>query len=399
MINQITEKAIKILCSCCKPYGILAANKPVDNYQRVWARDSIISGLVGFLYKNETITQGLINSVNTLAKHQHNSGVIPSNVQVEPTLKVSFGSTAGRVDATLWWTIGAQVIIKHNLVSEKETDALRKCLERSFKAIEIWETNLADLVYSPIGGNWADEYVTQGFTLYDNLLRYWSLLLAEKLFTNAGFSEKISRVKDKIILNYNFGNTQNLDQLYHKRAYLSVKENKGYMFASISPMGYDNRWDLAANALGILLGLNRDAEKTELFINDLAKQTKDNLIPVFWPPIKPDDKEWILLENNYNFEFKNYPHQFHNGGSWLVWVGWLAAAFAANKKLEIVNSIKETYQKKLGSEMPAFSFYEYYNTFSGEPKGVEELCYSACGWLLIDLASKKNISLLKQIIE
>ncbi|MBK7466490.1 MAG: hypothetical protein IPJ43_06555 [Saprospiraceae bacterium] len=49
--------------------------------------------------------------------------------------------------------------------------AIYKCLN----VLEIWEYNSRGLIYTPLGGNWADEYPTSGYTLYDNVLRYWAL--------------------------------------------------------------------------------------------------------------------------------------------------------------------------------------------------------------------------------
>jgi hypothetical protein len=35
-----------------------------------------------------------------------------------------------------------------------------------------WEFNNKGLLYVPLSGNWADEYITDGYVLYDQLLRF-----------------------------------------------------------------------------------------------------------------------------------------------------------------------------------------------------------------------------------
>jgi hypothetical protein len=32
-------------------------------------------------------------------------------------------------------------------------------------------------LYVPLSGNWADEYITDGYVLYDQLLRVWAFVL------------------------------------------------------------------------------------------------------------------------------------------------------------------------------------------------------------------------------
>jgi hypothetical protein len=42
-------------------------------------------------------------------------------------------------------------------------------------SFEAWEFNNKGLLYVPLSGNWADEYITDGYVLYDQLLRVWAL--------------------------------------------------------------------------------------------------------------------------------------------------------------------------------------------------------------------------------
>ncbi|MCC5921683.1 MAG: hypothetical protein LAT68_10380 [Cyclobacteriaceae bacterium] len=384
MQSVLSKKALKILQEASTPNGILAANSSADNYGRVWARDGIISGITGLIYQDEIIIKAFEQTVRTLGNYQHRSGIIPSNVQVSPQLKVSYGSTAGRVDATLWWTIGLQILVLEHRIDLNEDKKLKEALYSAMDVLEVWEMNANDLIYTPIGGNWADEYITQGFTLYDNVLRYWSLFLFNNIFSSHDLKEKMLRVKDKITLNFSFGTDPMNPMLYHAPSYQKVHHDPQHLFSSISPIGYDTRWDMAANALALLLGFDKKMLSTSIFIRSLSSQYFEGLIPVFHPVIYPQDKEWILLENNFNYSFKNHPYHFHNGGSWLIWCGFLSLAFSVNGDKETARFIRNIYKDKLETENNESSFFEYYNTQNGKPMGVKSLCYSACGWLLMD---------------
>lgn len=101
---MFTQKALQVIEQSISEQGILASCERKDNYARVWARDSMMTGITGILINNRTITDGLKKSIQTLVKHQAENGQIPSNVDGE---KVSYGTLAGRTDATVWWIIGA----------------------------------------------------------------------------------------------------------------------------------------------------------------------------------------------------------------------------------------------------------------------------------------------------
>lgn len=162
------QEAIEIIRKAITEEGILASAQQRDNYARVWARDSMMTGYAGILVHDEEILAGLEKSVLTLARHQAENGQIPSNVVND---KASYGTHVGRTDATTWWIVTTCEYLK-----SKQNDELKKSQkEKIYKALSClksWEYNQRGLVYSPLGGNWADEYVTSGYTLYDNVLRF-----------------------------------------------------------------------------------------------------------------------------------------------------------------------------------------------------------------------------------
>ncbi len=52
------------------------------------------------------------------------------------------------------------------------------------------------------------------------------------------------------------------------------------------------------------------------------------LLPAFWPVITPKDEKWDELQTIFNYEFKNKPYEYHNGGRWPMVTGFYVASLA-----------------------------------------------------------------------
>ena len=92
----------------------------------------------------------------------------------EETIEVSYGGLAGRVDAVTWFIIGICQYTFHT----KDNSLIVKyeeVIEKAIQLLDAWEFNNKHLIYVPLSGNWADEYITDGYVLYDQLLRIWAL--------------------------------------------------------------------------------------------------------------------------------------------------------------------------------------------------------------------------------
>ncbi|MBE4948200.1 MULTISPECIES: glycoside hydrolase 100 family protein [Chryseobacterium] len=370
------QEAIDIIRKAITEEGILASAQQRDNYARVWARDSMMTGYVGILINDEDILAGLEKSILTLAKHQADNGQIPSNVA---NGKASYGTHVGRTDATTWWIA---VTCEYLKIYQKEE--LKQQLEgKIFKALsclKTWEYNQRGLLYSPLGGNWADEYVTSGYTLYDNVLRYWAVKNAAELYQNKELENQATTIKT--LIQDNFYKTESNAAKYHETAY-SKTESKPYLWASLNANGYDTRFDMAGNALAILLDFDLDFEAFTGFLEELYTEFGHWMLPVFYPIIYPGDYDWKLLENNYSYSFKNEPHHFHNGGSWPIFLGWLCLGLKRKGMNEIPEKILSQYEQLLQEK--AFHFREYYSTDKLLPLGTEQLCFSASGYLMMTL--------------
>ncbi|MBP7821360.1 MAG: hypothetical protein KA010_00460 [Saprospiraceae bacterium] len=381
------QEAINLIRNAICPYGIVASLEPQDNYQRIWARDSVIAGLAGLWAGDDKISDALITSLRTLVSGQSEVGQIPSNI-TPSTLNVSYGGLVGRTDATLWWLIGFAEYSKIHPSAEL-IQSFESNVTLAFNLLKAWEYNDRGLIYSPLGGNWADEYVTQGYTLYDNCLYLWALEAISTIYPNKHYQHSAERLRQLIKTNY-FLDTDFDESIayYHPPARKKFTKKLPYPAASLAPNGYDTRFDMAGCALALYLDLGSAKQNLQFrfWLENKAQQQQNYLLPVFYPIIYPYDKDWNLLNNNYSYRFKNEPYHFHNGGCWFVWLGFLALALKKSNFLQLSAAIRNQINASLENEKPhAYSFYEYRSTDTFEAGGVKNLCFSAAGAIFSNL--------------
>ena len=390
MNNSAYQKAIALLHEVSTANGFLASAENTSNYKRVWARDGVICGLAALASGDEKLIATFKNTLETLAQHQHKIGTIPSNVFFsEDKIEVSYGGLAGRVDAVTWFVIGVCQYVyytKDVAFLEKNKVAIEKCLS----LLDAWEFNNKHLLYVPLSGNWADEYITDGYVLYDQLLRIWALKSYNHFAKETQLSDKIDNIKKQVEVNFQ---PNTIGEKFHERAYNEL-DFKGYMPCSFSPSGYKTNFDAFANSLAVILNIGTDATQNSILqhATTLASETKLGLVPAFWPPIFERDEHWNLLKNNCKYEFRNFPYEFHNGGSWSMVNGFLGLALLSKsetkKATTILNKIQEA--NALGN----YSFYENFNTNTEAPNGVSFCAWSAAAEVMLQQSLNTNFKLL-----
>ena len=390
MNNSAYQKAIALLHEVSTENGFLASAENTSNYKRVWARDGVICGLAALASGDEKLIATFKNTLETLAQHQHKMGTIPSNVFFsEDKIEVSYGGLAGRVDAVTWFVIGVCQYVyytKDVAFLEKNKVAIEKC----FALLDAWEFNNKHLLYVPLSGNWADEYITDGYVLYDQLLRIWALRSYNHFAKETQLSDKIDNIKKQVEVNFQ---PNTIGEKFHERAYNEL-DFKGYMPCSFSPSGYKTNFDAFANSLAVILNIGTDAMQNSILhhATTLASETKLGLVPAFWPPIFERDEHWNLLKNNCKYEFRNFPYEFHNGGSWSMLNGFLGLALLSKsetkKATTILNKIQDA--NALGN----YSFYENFNTNTEAPNGVSFCAWSAAAEVLLQQSLNTNFKLL-----
>ena len=391
MNNIAYNKATELLYKVSTPNGFLASAENTTNYKRVWARDGVICGLGALASGDEYLITTFKNTLDTLAKNQHTIGTIPSNVMInESKSEVSYGGLAGRVDAVTWFIIGVCQYAYYKGDTSFVTHYYHSEIEKGFGLLDAWEFNNKHLLYVPLSGNWADEYITDGYVLYDQLLRVWALKSYNHFLKSEVITDKIAKITAQIEINFMPGT---LGEKYHERAYNDFKF-QGYMPCSFSPSGYKTQFDAFANSLALLLNIGSDSYQIQMldYANSLASETKLGLLPAFWPPVFETDEDWYLLKNNCKYEFRNYPYEFHNGGSWPMVNAFFGLALLSKGKKEMVSTLLEKINEANAKD--EFSFYENFNTHTTKPNGVRYCAWSAAATVLVHKSVYNNFKIL-----
>lgn len=390
MSNNTYQKALDLLISCSSEHGFLAAANETANYKRVWARDGVICGLAALASHNENLINTFRKTIETLAKYQHKNGTIPSNVLIESDrIDVSYGGLAGRVDAVTWFIIGVcqyAFYKKDATFFENYESHIQKCLH----LMEAWEFNNKHLMYVPLSGNWADEYITDGYVLYDQLLRIWALKSYNYFAKNDDILLKIQSIQKQIELNFIPNDKK---EKYHEKAYGTAKISE-FMPCSLSPAGYKTQFDAFANSLALMLNIGSENFQNSIlgYSIFLAKQTNFKLLPAFWPPIQPSDLDWNLLKNNCKFEFRNYPNEFHNGGTWPMVNGFYGLALLEKDKIDEAKILLEKINN--ANDIEDFGFYENFNTETEAPNGVRGCAWSGAATIMLHQSINSNFKFL-----
>lgn len=383
-------KAIELLEKASSSEGFLASAQDISNYKRVWARDGVICGLAALASGNEELITTFRLTLETLANNQHENGTIPSNVMTNgDVVEVSYGGLAGRVDAVTWFIIGIcqyAFYKKDTSFVKKHENNIQKCLQ----LMEAWEFNNKGLLYVPLSGNWADEYITDGYVLYDQLLRVWALKSYNHFDDSRAIASKIEKITEQIEINFT---PNSVGEKYHDRAYDKINI-KDFMPCSFSPAGYKMQFDAFANSLALYLNIGSAQFQNSILEYSIALKNEMPLylLPAFWPPIEETDIDWNLLKNNCKYEFRNYPNEFHNGGIWSMVNGFYGLGLLAKEKKEQASEVLEAINA--ANAVENYSFYENFNSQTKQPNGVAFCTWSAAAAIMLHQSINSNFKFL-----
>jgi hypothetical protein len=300
--------------------------------------------------------------LETLRDHQGPSGQIPSNVATDGS-SVSYGGTAGRVDATLWYL--AAIGLYGRLIGDDDpVEKSRRSIERALAVVRAWEHNDGSLVYVPQAGDWADEYVLSGYLLYDQALRWLALQELDRASARLGWGLRHERGQ--------------LGDLIAER-YASAAGEAPYFVAGFHAGARFDQFDSFGNALCCLLGIGSERER-HVCLKYAAEQTRHGLVPAFAPEIAPDDPEWPSLQRAASHGFRNYPGRYHNGGLWpIVTAFW---ALAARRHGHADQADRWLAGIRRANRSCDEGFPEFLDAATGEPGGVRGLAWSAAAEIL-----------------
>jgi hypothetical protein len=382
------QQSLTLIQRCLTRAGFVASPLDVDNYARIWTRDGVITGLAALASGEKDLIKGFDDTLTTIATNQGKHGEIPSNVSIDGK-DVSYGRLTGRVDAALWYVIGVCALLNHTKRSSQKIRFLLS-VERALYLAECWEYNDRGFIYTPISGNWADEYVQQGYVLSDLLLYEMALRSAGHVFTNKEWQKEAAELRRMLEANYWPRATLVEDSLiYHSLAYreqLQRGETRHWLPA-FSPAGYVSYFDGMAHALALVtdLGYAEQQQQAAEYVHGLESQVGSTLLPAFWPVIKPGDPQWADLEANHLYEqIKNQPYLYHNGGLWPMLTGLYAVGLVQHEQkeraLQLLSGLNAANAR--GREGRQWEFAEYHHGQTHDPMGTYYQAWSAAAGVL-----------------
>jgi len=395
------DRSVDLLRDCATEHGFLATPTERDNYRRVWGRDGSVMTLASLLSGEDDLIDTSRVTLETLARYQGPHGEIPSNVDPS-TDRVSYGGTAGRVDAGLWFAIACAEYMRRT-GDERFLEAMLEPLERLRHLLGAWEFNDRGLLFVPPTGDWADEYIQSGYVLYDQLLylqaqRGIGQLHADLHATeDHGLSDRIARHRHLLRANYWFddedGKGDVPDDAYHAVLYqkgrVAADHCAGrYWLPFFSPLGYGTRFDGMANGLVSLLGVSDEErdEQVDAYIADELVDEDVMLIPAFHPVITPRDEYWDELKMSFSHTFKNEPYAYQNGGLWPLVTAFYAASLAKRGKTSLARRYRDGIHAANRRERDGrpWAFSEYLDGRSHEPGGTYPMGWSAAAAVIAD---------------
>jgi len=320
IIDETYKESIKLLNRLVTDEGFTASADRVQNYKRIWSRDGVVVGLASLLDENKNLINHFKKTLNTLKKYQDDTGRIPSNVSLNEKGYISYGTTVGRVDATIWYIIGVtQLALKTK--DKTFLNKYKKSVDKALFYLKCLELNGKGLIYIPQGGDWADEYINHGYVLFDQVLYYLALDGYYKITKDKKVLKKVKLLKNLILINY-LPKKENLDSPY---VYNKLLFEKSLSSCKLSlPMPYFTSHSTScgvanfANSVLLLSDILEDKEEKKIkeYIKSVFLDGKFAILPAFYPVIKRKDQNWVELENNFLFNFKNNPYEYQNGGLW-----------------------------------------------------------------------------------
>ena len=362
------DDARALLLTLSTPHGILASTSSSANYAAVFTRDAVMAGIAGLLVDDSIVSTSLARTLEHLRALQGSEGQIASNYQMagaEPP-KVSFGSLVPRLDAPLWYLIGIALGSRAGVL---DAGAYRDSVHAVVRLLDALEYNGRHLIYVPVGGDWADEYIYEGYVLHDQVLRAWALRLASVTFEEPAWNAKADRIGRAI----------------EETFWTPDAISRGYPLAAHSPVRSYDMFDLATSSLLALSGVAPAIGTATLGWIGERFLAKGTLPPAFDPVIDDAHPDWPALRRYHLHGFRNRPHEYHNGGIWPIWLGWLALALARHGRHADLDALGTTLHSALGAP-ERYGFEEYLHGVTGVPGGVRQMAYSATGLVFLHTA-------------
>jgi hypothetical protein len=380
--SPLYRQAAQLLASLSREDGILASDSPTANYRSVFTRDAVMAGAAGLLVGERAVTTAFLRTLERLRDLQGSEGQIPSNYSAEAggAGRVSFGTLAPRIDATSWYLMGVAWAVRAGVGSAGDFE---ESVRRAVRLLRALEFNERHLIWIPPGGNWADEFLTEGYVLFDQILRAWALRLIGPVYREPTWVAKADRIEATVADNYWPAEAT-------RGAWVApsvgefVDPSRGHPLAAISPLGCRDLFDLAsASLLGVSGVAPRLGAATLAWIGR-EYLDRSRLPPAFAPVIEETDSDYRILRRYHLYDFRNRPHEYHNGGIWPIWLGWLGLALARLGRAEQLGQLRSILESYLTER--SFRFEEFLHGETGAPGGTAGMAYTATGLVFLGAA-------------
>ncbi|MBC7841734.1 MAG: hypothetical protein H7099_05455 [Gemmatimonadaceae bacterium] len=328
-----------------------------------------MAGIAGLLLGDVRVTAGLAHTLEGLRDTQGAEGQIASNFELRDGQPphVSFGSLAPRIDGATWYLVGVALAARRGAINP---DDFEDSVHATVRVLDALEYNGRHLIYIPTGGNWADEYIYDGYILYDQVLRAWALRLLGVTYEEHAWAEKAARIAARI------------DESFWPTA----RSARCHPIASFSPVVRRDIFDLAACSLLALSDLAPAMSHAALDWITTEFLDAGKLPPAFHPVIDEGDADWPALRRYHLHEFRNRPYEYHNGGIWPIWLGWLALALAHTERTAALETLRQLAAAQL-TATPSYGFEEYFHGATGQALGTPHMAYSATGIVFLEVAA------------
>ncbi len=368
LLHTLGDPSRALLRELAGAHGIHASRATTANYRAVFARDAVMAGIAGLLLGDEEVIAGLVRTLERLRELQGPEGQVASNYEVrsDGSVHVSFGTIAPRLDAATWYLVGIALADRAGAIDGGQ---YAESVGRALHCLGAIEYNGRHLVYVPTGGNWADEYIFEGYILYDQVLRAWALRLLDTRLGRAEWAEKARHIGDAI-----------------GDRYFTVQAPEAqHPIAAYTPVRRFEMFDLAACALLGVSGVAPARARQALAWIDAHYLQHGKLPPAFSPVIDEGDADWPALRRYHLHAFRNAPHEYHNGGIWPIWLGWLSLALALDHRHDALARLRDATARALQA-IPGFAFEEFLHGRSGAAGGTPHMAYTATGLTFLRLA-------------
>jgi len=332
-------------------------------YPEPYTRDLMICSLGILTTQNKRLLKSLRRVLETLAGNQSDLGLIPSLVH-DP-------QDRGSSDTTPLFLMAVGIYRK----VMKEDDFLEQAVQKALNWMRYQSPANRYLVAQLPTSDWRDEQWVLGYGLFVNTIVYTYLCLF-------GQYERAVKVKQSMESFTVKGERQ--QRHVHEGLVLRYKP----YYAMWSYKVYrSERFDLLGNSLAILSGIASPsrAKKLVLWIEKESEALRKNedlavdLLPNFFPYVRPDDPDWLPRYEKYN-----QPGEYHNGGIWPFICGFYIAALVAAKRYGLAEkkllALTELVRPAHKADVE-FGFNEWLRAQDGTPQGQDWQSWSAAMYL------------------